>query len=197
MVRRLPSKVTNQSKLSGWSRQIAAKGVSPEAFPLARGAEQRPRLWRKWAVRRLNEATSFASESAAKRLCRIARCSSERPHPSGYRRPPSPCARGKAFWCAASKEDNKSKVTQRVVKAGASAALLIRIAGLCRAGGENFRSRFPARGNFRSLRIFCPCAIGAQENPQPPMKVVRLSLVYKKSPLKVIRLSAASSGEKA
>ena len=29
LVRRLPSKVTNQSKLSGWSRQIAAKGVSP------------------------------------------------------------------------------------------------------------------------------------------------------------------------
>ena len=44
-----------------------------------------------------------------------------------------------------------------------------------RAGGENFRSRFPARGNFHTLRIFRPCFAETQENPQNPAENQRFS----------------------
>ena len=119
-LRESSSKATLTKNKDGQLRNACLRKPSPSN----RGAEQRPRLWRNRAVRRLNEATSFASGSAAKRLCRIvdkvggdsrsdegvfSRYDSEAPSSGSFHSPPSP--QGEGIGYVASKRDYTSKLT--------------------------------------------------------------------------------------
>ena len=181
LVRRFQAGSQSESNSTGDKGELLQEACLRKPSPSNRGAEQRPRLWRNRAVRRLNEATSFASESAAKRLCRIVdKVLSEarqmrasflvtlpRPPHHRLRRSFSP---GRSLLVRPSQTKHQNKLSGRQRRA-LSASVCNRIAWLCRAGGENPRRSYAPREDFHSLRIFRPCFAETQENPQKyPLK---------------------------